>query len=143
VSFIDGWIRSAVAQSGAAAEPIAEDEAGRVRAAVEERYARHDAGAFLWERLGSTTSRQRSDGWRDACEFVGDDGAILFFDVVRRAGAWRVRSGADLCAILDAAPSMELYLTDDDASYLLAYNDHEFLIGAGAAAYWVGMLDDD
>ncbi|MGY3120680.1 hypothetical protein ACVWXQ_004617 [Bradyrhizobium sp. S3.14.4] len=45
--------------------------------------------------------------------------------------------GADLLRVLEDCPALEIYVCDEEASYLLCSNHHDFVVGWGAALPWV------
>ncbi len=54
---------------------------------------------------------------------------------------WKFGSGYDLLRVLLECPALEFYVCDEDGSYLLCSNDHDFIIGWGTARPWVETLD--
>jgi hypothetical protein len=56
---------------------------------------------------------------------------------------WKFRNGSDLLRVLEDCPALEFYVSDEEASYLLCSNHHDFVIGWGAASQWVGRLQAD
>ena len=67
------------------------------------------------------------------------------FLVSRTAICWcerealRFQSGTDLVAVLEESHRSEFYVTNDNVSWLIAYNDHDYLIGVGEAADWIAQ----
>jgi hypothetical protein len=53
---------------------------------------------------------------------------------------WKFSGGPDLLCVLNECPALEFYVCDEDASYLLCSNHHDFIIGWGAAEPWVERL---
>lgn len=54
--------------------------------------------------------------------------------------AFRFRDGADLVLTIGECPMFAFYVVDEGKTSLLAFNDHDFLVGCGAAAEWVQGL---
>jgi hypothetical protein len=48
-----------------------------------------------------------------------------------------LKNGLNLSAILGECTGFIFYLTDLNFTYLICFNDHDILIGAGAAIDWV------
>ena len=46
----------------------------------------------------------------------------------------------ELERVLDETSAFELYLTDPQSSYVVAFNHHDMLIGTGDATAWVRSL---
>ncbi|MBN8741615.1 MAG: hypothetical protein J0H86_19065 [Xanthomonadaceae bacterium] len=94
----------------------------------------------LWDRPSASVGRQRDDGWEQIPAYVGNTTCLMFLDGARTI--WRFRGGADLLRVLKECPPLEFYVCDEEASYLLCSNHHDFVIGWGAASAWVEALGD-
>lgn len=133
-------VKKAITESNIPAREIPVEEARRIRETIESKYAEYPNG-WLWDRLVDYSSRRRYDGWKLACEYVGDREVILFLD--RREGEmmWELQNGSDLCCVIGECPPIEFYLTDANTSYVLCLNHHDYLIGAGACKPWLEQIE--
>lgn len=91
----------------------------------------------LWERVGDRASVQDSRGWEWIHEFVGARSCILLFDLSDEVEMFQVPSGSALHELLANTFGFVFYVTDTEASYLICFNDHDFLIGCGSAREWL------
>jgi hypothetical protein len=82
-------------------------------------------------------SFQDVDGWRQISFFPGDRACVVFWEPGTEKRALRFGSRSDLVAVLDECHRSEFYVTDDEVTYLLCFNHHDYLIGQGLAASWV------
>jgi hypothetical protein len=144
-SIITEWIESAVTSADVPVDRLSDEEERRLRQSVEHKFARSTEGpTLLWERLECSVARRRHDGWKDACEFADAHEVILFFDERERLGmCWRFQSGRRLRRVLEETPTVEFYVTDAAADYVLCFNHHRFLVGAGSCVPWLEDLKED
>ncbi|MGE0791849.1 MAG: hypothetical protein AB7S26_39610, partial [Sandaracinaceae bacterium] len=80
-----------------------------------------------------------ASAWRRLEEFVVDSFVLLVADSQGTCG-FAFEAGAPLVAIIADCSGFEFYVTDHENSYVIAYNDHDYLIGAGRARSWVESL---
>jgi hypothetical protein len=136
-----GFIKDAVIDAsnavGCSIVQLSREESERVRACVEEKYATGFGGLPLWERLSSDCSRYDPDGWRMIADFSLGNRVTFFFDRESESVMYSVASCGDVVKILSECPGFVFYLTDEDFDFLLCFNDHDYLIGAGSAKDWV------
>ena len=133
--------RLAMRDADACAEEISSVGAEKLRNLLEHRFAKK-GGLPLWERLPNNVSRWRPDGWLRACEFVQFRETIIFFDRHDSQIMWKFLSGDMLARVFKNAPALQFYITDSEASFILCYNDHEYLIGVGACKKWLEKLEN-
>jgi len=91
-----------------------------------------------WDGVHAPDGCFRSDGWELIPKFVGDTNCLMFLPGASEF--WRFRNGNDLHAVLRECPAFEFYVCDENASYLLCSNHHDFVIGWGTALPWVRGL---
>ena len=106
--------------------------------ALEERYA-HPGCGHLWERLNARASVQDPDGWQHIFGLVTGPVILLVHDSQGQC-AFRLQSPAELQNVIEETSNFEFYVTNDELSYLLGFNHHDFLIGAGEAEAGVRVL---
>jgi hypothetical protein len=94
---------------------------------------------FLWEHLENSNSIRTASGWQLVGEFIGPQPLFVFFNPADDQTIIEFSSGQDLTAVLTESFLLEFYATDG-ASYLLCFNHHDYLIGAGAAAGWIERI---
>jgi hypothetical protein len=124
-----------------------------VRAEVlNERYRRAMVIRLL-ERLGvdvskrapwdgaATEGKQTPDGWELIPKYIGANVCLMFLEGAD--AVWKFQSGRDLMRVLNDCPPLEFYVCDEDASYLLCHNHHDFVMGWGAASRWVEELGSE
>lgn len=111
-------------------------QASDIRKLAIERFARGAADWPLWERMDGPSVRG-VDAWRHISLFPSLGGSVVFWEPRTERKVLRFRSGSDLVAVLDECHRSEFYVTDDEVTYLLCFNHHDYLIGQGLAASWV------
>jgi hypothetical protein len=62
---------------------------------------------------------------------------VLLFDLSNEAEMFQVPSGTALHDLLYNTFGFVFYVTDSEATYLICFNDHDFLIGCGSARRWI------
>jgi hypothetical protein len=130
-------VSSAVSDTGVQAEVL--NEGGRKALVVRllERLGVDVTSRFPWERGGE--GKQTPDGWELIPKYVGANVCLMFLENADEI--WKFQSGADLLLVLNDCSALEFYVCDEDASYLLCHNHHDFVIGWGGASQWVERLD--
>lgn len=121
---------------GIASRVLDRHQADTLRDKVETQYAM-DATGPLWTRLSTCGTIQNAEAWRWMGEYAGQRAVVVFFDAVEDDRMIEIASGMDLTRVLETCPLFESYSTDLDASYLLCFNHHDFLIAVGGAIPWL------
>lgn len=142
MGFIKDAVLSASNALGCSVAQLNSEETATVRVCIERKYSHGNGGSPLWERLSGDCSSYEPDGWRAISEFPFFSRVTMFFDRDDEATMFSIATGNDVVRILSECPGFVFYLTDDKFSLLLCHNDHDYLIGAGAAAYWVGNREN-
>jgi hypothetical protein len=130
---------SAVSNTGTAAVLLQEDERDVIVLRLLERLAVDVTCRAPWDGAAGPEGKRRPDGWKLIPMYVGGRPCVMFPQCAR--SMWNFRSGSDLRRVLDECPAIEFYVCDEEASYLLCSNHHDFLIGWGAASQWVERLE--
>ena len=128
-------VHLALEATGVQAEVLAAREKQALVVRLLERLGVDVTGRAPWDDDAAPDGRLRPDGWQLIPQYVGSTTCLMFL-----AGAhtvWKFSSGSDLLRVLKDCPALEFYVCDEDASYLLCSNHHDFVIGWGAATPWV------
>ena len=130
-------VQTAAAEVGCKAVKVDQRVMEALRLLVWQRFT--DAWSIppMWEHLKDDSFICASDAWSWVGEYVGSNDVIMFFDVDDDKSAVVFEDGSSVVAALANSSGFVFYLTDLDASYVLCFNDHDFLIGAGAAVDWI------
>lgn len=139
-SFISEEIENVTSSLNISAHPMLDHEAERLREIVYKRYDidPKSPGVMIHS---STSSVHDPQAWSRIREFLSNDEAILFFrewddDEVM----WVFPDGESLHECLAETFGFVFFITNKSASFLLAFEDHDCLIGAGGAEEWVRSL---
>jgi len=87
----------------------------------------------LWERLKERTSIHDPNGWRRIRALATGPLWLLVEDSQGRCG-FAFRDASDLELVLQETSGFVFYVTDPDLTYLISFNDHDFLIASGAVS---------
>ncbi|RQH08285.1 hypothetical protein [Bradyrhizobium sp. RP6] len=130
-------VASAIVNTGVQAAGLNEAERRSIVIRVLERLGIDVTSHAPWDRAPSAQSegRQRPDGWELIPKYVGATQCLMFLEGAR--SIWKFSCGADLLRVLEDCPPLEFYVCDEEASYLLCCNHHDFIVGWGAALPWV------
>ena len=131
-------IAAAVSQLGVRAVELAAAETSDLEAQIECAFARPGLDP-LWERLLDKESIHDPDGWKRIAEFVRGP-AVLFVRDSQGSCAFRFDVPNEIVDALGASYGFVFYIVDLEYRYLLCFNDHDVLIGCGAARSWVRSL---
>jgi len=138
----DGLVMEFVSSALSAARVQAEVLSASARRALvvrlRERFGLDVTAHQAWDMKTGSYGKRRPDGWERIPTFVGDTACCMFVDGA--AIVWKFSDGSDLLRVLKECPALEFYICDQDASYLLCSNHHDFIIGWGAAKLWVDCL---
>jgi hypothetical protein len=93
--------------------------------------------ARLWEDSTDSVSVHSREAWRWISDFVSSRSCVLLFDASDEIEMFAVPSGPVLEQLLANSFGFEFYVTDRDASYLICFNHHDFLICWGSAKEWL------
>lgn len=133
------YIRQALQETGIHADPL--DAAGRL-ILVAKLLGSFDVNVdhtFPWETSRApTVSQIRHDAWELIPRLVGENPCIMFAEYGETL--FRFRNGDDLRAVVGEWHGDEFYVCDEQVTYLLCQNHHDYLVGWGAARDWVAAL---
>jgi hypothetical protein len=91
-----------------------------------------------WDDNAAPEGQLRSDGWELIPAYVGNSVCLMFLDGAKTI--WKFNGGTELRRVLEECPALEFYVCDQEASYLICSNHHDYLIGWGTATQWVDRL---
>lgn len=91
----------------------------------------------LWATAGGCTSVQDKEGWQWIRDFIGWRSCVIFFDPIDEVEMFYVPSGMMLHELLGNTFGFVFYVTDMDGSFLISFNDHDFLKCCGSAQPWL------
>lgn len=134
------YVKEAAGRNGCKAQLLPDVVGKAIVDLVRRKYSSRPAST-LWEQIGISASFQNDRAWNRACEFVGDQSTLLFFEPKEDSKVFKFEDGNSLARVIEDCPLFVFYLTDETGSYLLCVNDHDYLIGAGDAMAWVSSLD--
>lgn len=127
----------AIEEVGSSAPRLEPIELERLRQETDSFFAR-PIRSMAWESIRGGVSVQDPDGWQTVRELTFQP-VILWFGPGSRS-AWRFDSGEDLALVLGETYHFEFYLVNEECTFLLCFNHHDFLIGAGTAEAWLTQL---
>ncbi|MBD3674284.1 MAG: hypothetical protein HUJ26_12235 [Planctomycetaceae bacterium] len=139
-SFISEEIENVTSSLKIPAHPLEKIEAKRLREIIYKQYEidSKSPGVMI---NSSTSSVHDPQAWSRIREFLTDGQAILFLrEWDDDELMWVFPDGESLHECLAEAFGFVFFVTDKSASYLLAFDDHDCLIGAGRAEEWVRSL---
>ncbi len=93
----------------------------------------------LWEGMYAAAI-QDPNGWEKIDDFLSRAGFIMFFDKQDDSRVIEIDEGCSVTLLLADCFGFVFYITNTTLDYLLCYNDHDFLIGAGTADMWIRTL---
>lgn len=132
----DDMIREAAAL-GVPVQALTDSLGERIRNEAVEKYGRKGNDWPLWDGPGDDPSFQSEGSWTVLPEFIGDAPCIIFWEPRTERKLLRFERGQDLVRVLEECHRMEFYVVDEVLSYMICYNEHDFLIASGSAAHWL------
>jgi hypothetical protein len=131
-------ISSALSATGVRAEVLGAAEKKALVVRLSERLGVDVRAHAAWDDKTAPDGQLRSDGWKIIPTYVGATSCLMFLDGANVV--WKFRNGSDLLRVLEECTALEFYICDQDASYLLCSNHHDYVVGWGTAKPWVGRL---
>jgi hypothetical protein len=138
ISMTSNHVLSALNATGVPAEVLTAPQKKALVVKLRERLGVNVRAHAFWDDKTGSDGQQRADGWKLIPTYVGVRTCLMFLggaDIV-----WKFRNSSDLLRVLNECPPLEFYVCDQDASYLLCHNHHDFIIGWGVARSWVDRL---
>jgi hypothetical protein len=93
-----------------------------------------------WNTTDAQAGIQNVSGWELIPKFVGDLPCLVFSPGA--TAVWRFAEGAELLKFLRETPHFEFYVCDTQATYLICFNHHDFILGWGRCTTWVQQLEN-
>jgi len=91
----------------------------------------------LWENIINDNAIRRQYAWEVFSKLLRNKEVILLFDFADDKNIFLFSDGAILSKIFENCFKFVFYVTNVENDFLLAYNDHDYLIGAGEAITWI------
>ena len=91
----------------------------------------------FWQCLVESIGVTYPFAWEWFDSILSGKEVILFFEPEENDGCFFFEDGGNLVPVLEECYRFTFYLTDSNASFLLAYNDHENLLACGSAKEWL------
>ncbi|MGL5939366.1 MAG: hypothetical protein ACRC2S_03105 [Waterburya sp.] len=91
----------------------------------------------IWESIIDSKGIQDPNGWQWISEFVNNKPILIFFEQSDDQSIVRIENGFYISKILGECFGFVFYITDINHNYLICFNDHNILIGAGTATDWI------
>jgi hypothetical protein len=91
-----------------------------------------------WNAADAPDGIQNVSGWELIPTFVGDLPCLVFSPLA--TAVWRFADGPELLKFLRETPHFEFYVCDAEATYLICFNHHDFILGWGRSTTWVKQL---
>lgn len=99
-------------------------------------YCNEQAIYPLWEQIQTDSKKIDPEGWRVISKITAEQKVILFAEPSETSLAYKVSDGSQLEALLSECHPFVFYVSDNQASFLLSFTDHDVLIAAGQAEKW-------
>lgn len=122
-----------------ACEILTSQQATKVRLEVEGIFA-SQGNSPLWSRLIAYDGIYSPDGWKAVETYTDSLPIFLFFEPHLDDSIVLLHDSSKLSQILGECSGFIFYVTRSSLDYLLCFNDHDALIGAGKAKEWIEQL---
>jgi hypothetical protein len=95
---------------------------------------------FLWEHFIGAEGLHDSQGWIRLRTLNAGVTVIMFFNPEDDPAGFEFESLPDVSAVLGECFGFEFYITDRENTFVICFNHHDMLIGAGKAAEWIRQM---
>lgn len=137
MSFIKDAISDAIELNHFVVEEIELQASTSIRAKVEAKYSIGVSSKPLWQRLVRDASRYDPEGWRRIGDYPYESKVTVFLDEGDENTMYSLDSCKEVVNLISECPGFVFYVTNENCSFLLCHNDHDYLIGSGAAIDWI------
>jgi len=94
----------------------------------------------LWDVILDEFSIKHEDSWSWVKDFKPNNTVILFFEPLDEKVAFSFPNKQSLVDTLEECFGFVFYLTDQNFSYLICHNDHDYLITTKSAKKWLKTM---
>jgi hypothetical protein len=91
----------------------------------------------LWENLKDKWSINNPDGWKFIVDYPTMENVYLFLEPLDNKVVYILPDMVSVKQIIAESFGFVFYLTNANNSYLICFNDHDYLIAAGDALNWL------
>lgn len=109
----------------------------------DEIYAKYHNGKDeypLWDNLNNFSVVYNKDGWRLIRDFIAEKKCILFLEKADAEFVIELPDGLALNTLLENTAGFVFYVSNQDLNFLICFNDHDDLLGAGTAGKWIDNM---
>lgn len=136
----DYWINAAIVANKLHCRQLDESAVDDLVSRIVAKYTEGARGNCLWEFFVNDYSIRRNDGWKLAAAYPSNDDIMLVLDGQKWQG-YQFESIGDLRLLLAETPRFEFYMTNHAVSYVLCWNHHDYLVGAGDCVGWLTSVE--
>lgn len=134
-------IKKAIEGTSIKVEKLKSEECEEIREKIIALYCKNSFNnSHIWENFQEYHFISNENAWRYLKGFVQNRECILFYNECDEKMMFRIKSGRDLEYIIEETFGDDVYVTDEECSYLLCFNDHDILYGCGSASVWIEKL---
>ncbi len=102
--------------------------------------------SFLWEKINKANRESISlvNGRKYSCDFTTRfRHVLLFLDPIEDCKLIIKLNSEDLCTLLDDTFIFMYYLSNEECTFLMCFNDHDYLIGSGISTLFIKDLENN
>jgi hypothetical protein len=137
---ISAELQEAADNLGFAIACMPPDDAAALRRRIAIRYSLDPTYLLAYRQARDAVSIHDPIGWSWLSEFTGQSVVFLLFNQDDDPDVLVIPSGTMILPLLKETTGFPYYLAPPNESYLLCFDDHDCLIGLGAAADWIRQL---
>jgi hypothetical protein len=136
MSYIREQIIEAAKELNTPIEELSHQESERIGILASNKFA-GGAKRNLWEHFESSVSIQNQDAWKWIEDYVENRQVLMFFELDNDEAVFLFPNASSIVSVLEKTANFEFYLTDTEATYIICFNHHNYLIASGAAEGWL------
>ena len=91
----------------------------------------------MWERIHESSGEQDAEVWKRLSQWLPVSSILIFFEEHDDQAMIELSPVRLASAVLGECCLFVFYLTDREGSFLIAFNDHDYVICCGAAQQWM------
>ena len=139
MAYISEEIVETAAALGFPIDRLPAERTARIREELRNRFGL-DPDHFSIHLTKDYESVHSTSGWSWISEFLGTGEVLMLFPPSSDPEAWRFPTGDMVVPLLSECSGFVFILTCPSFEYLLAFEEHDCLVGAGTAREWIRTM---
>lgn len=136
---VKDYVLAAILDTGVPVETLSLEKKNVLKKTIQETLNVTIFASPPWDKIDAPEGKFRPNGWNQIAEYVGNAGCLMFLGEPE-SPVWKFRTGLDFQHVVTECPPFEFYVCDENGTYLICNNHHDYIVGWGLASQWISGL---